>query len=188
MVGGFSESQMLQEHVKSAFPHKTVIIPEDAGLAVLKGAIQFRCNPNVIISRISRFTYGESTNKRFRPRTDPEEKKQIVDHIMYCRDRFEKHVERGQQTAVCEVTYQRIYTPLAEGHQKIIVPIYQSTSNDPEYTSFSLGDLVIDLSDIAGGREREVLVDFFYGGTIMEVEAKIKSTGEKVNTHFNILP
>jgi hypothetical protein len=38
---------MLQEHVKSTFPHKTVIIPEDAGLAVLKGAVQFGFNPKV---------------------------------------------------------------------------------------------------------------------------------------------
>jgi molecular chaperone DnaK (HSP70) len=51
MVGGFSESQMLQEHVKSTFPHKTVIIPEDAGLAVLKGAVQFGFNPKVINPR-----------------------------------------------------------------------------------------------------------------------------------------
>jgi hypothetical protein len=35
-----------------------VIIPEDAGLAVLKGAVQFGFNPKVINPRISRFTYG----------------------------------------------------------------------------------------------------------------------------------
>jgi hypothetical protein len=46
-------------------------------------AVQFGFNLKVINPRISRFTYGVSTNKRFRPRTDPEEKKQIVDHIMY---------------------------------------------------------------------------------------------------------
>ena len=118
MVGGFSESQMLQEHVKSAFPQKIVIIPEDAGLAVLKRALQFGFNPKVINPRISRFTYGVSTNKCFRPRTDPEEKKQIVDHIMYCRDRFGKHVERGQPIEVGEVTDQRIYTPLTDDQQK----------------------------------------------------------------------
>ena len=191
MVGGFSESQMLQEHVKSTFPHKTVIIPEDAGLAVLKGAVQFGFNPKVINPRISRFTYGVSTNKRFRPRTDPEEKKQIVDHIMYCRDRFGKHVERGQPIEVGEVTDQRVYTPLTDDQQKIILPIYSSRSIDPEYTdeadSSYLGDLEVDLSDIAGGREREVLVGIIFGGTNMEVEAEIKSTGEKVNAHFNFL-
>ena len=191
MVGGFSESQMLQEHVKSTFPHKTVIIPEDAGLAVLKGAVQFGFNPKVINPRISRFTYGVSTNKRFRPRTDPEEKKQIVDHIMYCRDRFGKHVERGQPVEVDQITYQRVYTPLTDDQQKIILPIYSSRSIDPEYIdetdSLYLGNLVVDLSDIAGGRDREVLVGIIFGGTDIEVQAEIKSTNEKVNAHFNFL-
>jgi hypothetical protein len=60
---------MLQEHVKSAFPHKTVIIPEDAGFAVLKGAVQFGFNPKVINPRIIRFTYGISTNMVENPPT-----------------------------------------------------------------------------------------------------------------------
>jgi hypothetical protein len=110
---------------------------------------------------------------------------------MYCRDRFGKHVERGQPIEVGEVTDQRVYTPITNDQQKIILPIYQSGSIDPEYTdeadSSYLGDLEVDLSDIAGGREREVLVGIIFGGTNMKVEAEIKSTGEKVNAHFNFL-
>jgi hypothetical protein len=49
------------------------------------------------------------------------------------------------------------------------LPIYSSRSIDPEYIdetdSLYLGNLEVDLSDIAGGREREVLVDIFFGGT-----------------------
>lgn len=41
MVGGFSESPMLQGHIGEHFPDKNIIIPEDAGLAVLKGAVIF---------------------------------------------------------------------------------------------------------------------------------------------------
>jgi hypothetical protein len=71
------------------------------------------------------------------------------------------------------------------------LPIYSSRSIDPEYIdetdSLYLGNLEVDLSDNAGGREREVLVGMLFGGTIMEVEAEIKSTGEKVKAHFNFL-
>jgi hypothetical protein len=38
MVGEFSESPMLRNAVERAFPNQTLIIPQDAGLAVLKGA------------------------------------------------------------------------------------------------------------------------------------------------------
>jgi hypothetical protein len=34
MVGGFSESPMLRNAVERAFPNRTLIIPEEAGLAV----------------------------------------------------------------------------------------------------------------------------------------------------------
>lgn len=41
MVGNFSESPIMQDAIKNAFPDKNVIVPEDAGLAVLKGAVLF---------------------------------------------------------------------------------------------------------------------------------------------------
>jgi hypothetical protein len=50
-----------------------------------------------------------------------------------------------------------------------------------------LGDLEVNLSDIAGGREREVLMGIFFGGTNMKVEAEIKSTGE-VKSNTNAAP
>ena len=36
LVGGFAESPMLQEAVKEAFSELKVIVPQDAGLAVLR--------------------------------------------------------------------------------------------------------------------------------------------------------
>jgi hypothetical protein len=41
MVGEFSESSIIQAKVKEAFPDMTVIIPIEAGLSVLKGAVIF---------------------------------------------------------------------------------------------------------------------------------------------------
>lgn len=41
MVGGFSESPIVLDAIMKAFPDKKVIVPEEAGLAVLKGAVLF---------------------------------------------------------------------------------------------------------------------------------------------------
>ena len=41
LVGGFAESPMLQEAVKEAFSEIKVTVPQDAGLAVLKGAVLY---------------------------------------------------------------------------------------------------------------------------------------------------
>ena len=50
-----------------------------------------------------------------------------------------------------------------------------------------MGDVEVDLSDIAGGREREVLVGILFARPNIEVEVEIKSTGKKVNARFNSL-
>lgn len=41
MVGEFSESPIMQEAIKQAFRDKRVIAPNEAGVAVLKGAVLF---------------------------------------------------------------------------------------------------------------------------------------------------
>jgi molecular chaperone DnaK (HSP70) len=51
MVGGFSDSLMIQEALKSSFSEKNVIVPEDAVMAIVKGAVLFGHNPATIVSR-----------------------------------------------------------------------------------------------------------------------------------------
>ncbi|CAG2238269.1 unnamed protein product [Mytilus edulis] len=62
MVGGFSDCQLMHDAVRQAFPEKKIIIPEEAGLAVLKGAVLFGHDPEYIQSRIMRCSYGVKTN------------------------------------------------------------------------------------------------------------------------------
>lgn len=49
MVGGFSESPIMQDAIMKAFPARRVIVPVDAGLAVLKGAVLFGHQSNSIL-------------------------------------------------------------------------------------------------------------------------------------------
>jgi molecular chaperone DnaK (HSP70) len=41
LVGGFSESKLVQYDIVKAFPNKRIIIPKDPTVAVLKGAVLF---------------------------------------------------------------------------------------------------------------------------------------------------
>ncbi|CAG2206697.1 unnamed protein product [Mytilus edulis] len=188
MVGGFSESPVLQAAIKSAFQSKTVIIPEDAGLAVLKGAVQFGFNPKVISPRIIRYTFGFGTNMQFRPHTDPEDKKHFTNNKMYCRDRFGKHVARGEPMESEEVTNKKTYNPLKETQNKIELPIYSSRSEDPQYVDeedcMYIGKFEVDLSDVRGS-DREVEIGMRFGGTDLAVEAIVKSTGQKIEANFS---
>lgn len=57
LVGGFGECQLVQDSMTRNID-TTVIIPNEAGLAVLKGAVRFGHMPNVVSSRIMKYTYG----------------------------------------------------------------------------------------------------------------------------------
>jgi hypothetical protein len=48
MVGDFSDSPLLYKRVKSEFPKLNVICPSDAVAAVLKGAVMYGHNPELI--------------------------------------------------------------------------------------------------------------------------------------------
>lgn len=63
-VGGFAESPMLQAAITNAFKDKKkkdFIVPRDAGLAVLKGAVLFGHQPKTISARVCKYTYGIGT-------------------------------------------------------------------------------------------------------------------------------
>nr|XP_022294724.1 heat shock 70 kDa protein 12A-like [Crassostrea virginica] len=54
MVGGFSESPILQERIKRDFQDYRIVIPNEPGLAVLMGAVLFGHDPSIISERISK--------------------------------------------------------------------------------------------------------------------------------------
>lgn len=75
LVGGFAESPMLQVAIREAFKEKKIIVPQDAGLAVLKGAVLYGHQPKTISARICKYTYGVRTTLEFDSAIHPKSKK-----------------------------------------------------------------------------------------------------------------
>lgn len=65
MVGGFSESPLVEDEMRSNFPDKKIINPVDAGLSVLKGAVLYGFNTETVTARASPLTYGISLYDSF---------------------------------------------------------------------------------------------------------------------------
>uniref|UniRef100_K1QA88 Heat shock 70 kDa protein 12A n=1 Tax=Magallana gigas TaxID=29159 RepID=K1QA88_MAGGI len=59
VVGGYADSRLVIDSLKDSFPRKRIIVPNKAGLAVAKGAVLFGHDPDVICSRVCRYTYGD---------------------------------------------------------------------------------------------------------------------------------
>lgn len=60
MVGGFSSSSILQDQIKTNFPFLKIVVPNDAGLASLKGAVLYGHNLRIMSTRKAKF-YGVSS-------------------------------------------------------------------------------------------------------------------------------
>ncbi|KAL3878543.1 hypothetical protein ACJMK2_030883 [Sinanodonta woodiana] len=191
MVGGYSESPILQEFVKTNFKQKKIIIPADPGLAVLKGAVIFGHKPHSIAERICRYTYGMDTLVPFIHDEHPLEKLYITDQgEEQCSDVFLKFAEIGDPVRTGEPQYEGTHQPANFEQDCVAFPIYASTENNPVYVTddscIHLGTLNIDLQETVGN-DRPIFVRICMSGTEIEVEAEEENTGEAVSATFDFL-
>ncbi|XP_045204275.2 heat shock 70 kDa protein 12A-like [Mercenaria mercenaria] len=184
MVGGFSESTILQEHIQNMFSDLKIVIPEEAGLAVLKGAVIFGHNPKMIAERVCKYTYGTDIThvaspmcKHHRKNTRPDEYGE-----MRCYGIFEKHAKIGQSIRIGEQQKECLSWPMYDDQTSVTYDIYASSSVDPVFVTdvgcSRIGTLTIPISDTSLGRERRFGVSFLFGGTEIEVKVVDKTTGE----------
>lgn len=191
LVGGFSESPMLQDAMRKNFRDKRLIIPEDAGLVVLKGAVIFGHNPVTIVSRVAKFSYGVRVYRDFQDGVHPTSKKTVVGGKTKCKDVFASHVKKGQELVVGEAQCNQRYTPLEADQMSLIFDIYTSPDEDPKFVTdpgcINVGQLEVEVPDLSGGKERGVWVQMIFGGTEIIVEAKDEKTGKITKASFDFL-
>ncbi|RWS28321.1 heat shock 70 kDa protein 12A-like protein [Leptotrombidium deliense] len=151
LVGGFAESQILQASIKDSFSDKLkVIIPQGVSLAILRGAVLFGLDPNVINVRRSRMTYGIGVLNRFDYEKHPLAKKIVRDSIEWCGDIFDKFVVVDESIVMGDVV-SRSYTPAKDGQRYTVLHIYSSDREDVTFITDDgvqrCGTLVLDLDD-----------------------------------------
>ncbi|XP_052074070.1 heat shock 70 kDa protein 12A-like [Mytilus californianus] len=96
LVGGFSQCKLVQKAVKDTFPKHKVIVPESSDLAVMKGAVIFGHQPNIIAQRISRYTYGFSKKKTFDPEIHDQNHLEMVNGKEKCTHLFDAFLKRKE--------------------------------------------------------------------------------------------
>ncbi|KAK3602415.1 hypothetical protein CHS0354_027193 [Potamilus streckersoni] len=190
MVGGFSESPVLRQAIKDSFPGKKVVIPNEAGLSVLKGAVIFGHKPAIVMQRVSRFTYGVETYTAFLPNVHEENRVEKHNGERVCLV-FDKHVEIGQAIPSSGMFQERRYYPLTSTTTILKMAIYTSTDNNPLYTDDrgceKLGELIVEYEDLTGGKNRPILAKMIFGGTELGVEVVEEKTGKQTRAAFNFL-
>ncbi|KAL3859667.1 hypothetical protein ACJMK2_009875 [Sinanodonta woodiana] len=191
MVGGFSESPFVQDVMREEFHNKNglkVIIPKDAGISVMNGAVIFGRKPETIKSRVLRYTYGVKLTPKFEDRIHPESKKVIINGTARCQGVFRPFItmdtEVEQDHQVIEV-----YNTTVEFQSEVNLAVYTSQEKKPKFITDPgcqfLGDLNITIPNPTKD-ERIVVAIFIFGNAEMKVVAMEKDSGIPFVTSFKM--
>uniref|UniRef100_A0A8C8RRQ3 Heat shock protein family A (Hsp70) member 12B n=1 Tax=Pelusios castaneus TaxID=367368 RepID=A0A8C8RRQ3_9SAUR len=196
LVGGFAESAMLQHAIQSSFGSLCrVIIPQDVGLTILKGAVLFGLDPTIVRVRRSPLTYGVGVLNKFVEGKHPKEKLLVKEGKNWCTDIFEKFVSVDQSVALGEVV-QRSYCPARVGQQKIIINIYCCATDDVVYITDpgvrKCGTISLELDELdevssPKSRRREIRASMQFGDTEIKVAAMDVRTSKTVRAAIDFL-
>ena len=192
MVGGFAESTILQETVKTAFRSRCrVLVPNYAGIAVVQGATMFGQKPTIVSSRVMATTYGFGITNNFDPKKHDPNKKIVVEGIAMCEDIFDIVVKENDVVEVGE-TKRFTRSPLYSNQTAVRFPFYTSTDPNVKYTTDSsvgpsMGALVVDSPDTSKGRNRNIELCIFYGGTEIKVTGVDETSGSAATVYLDFL-
>lgn len=178
MVGGFSESPLVIDEMRSCFPDKRVISPVDAGVSVLKGAVLYGWNTEIITARPSPLTYGVSLYDTYNENIHDVSKSVVVGKKRIVLGLFEKiftineEINVGTKRSIkVHESYKRKPESL-RGTEKEI-EIFSSTEPNPRYVTdrncTRHGRIVVPPPE--GGWPEKVRgkVEFEFGGTELMV-------------------
>ncbi|KAH3823188.1 hypothetical protein DPMN_124987 [Dreissena polymorpha] len=185
LAGGFSESQLFQDAMQHSFPGKTLIVPSDAGLAVLKGAVIHGHNTTMISSRKAKFAYGVGFYAKYDPTLHtPGRHIKIGKHKGYVAGCFDTLIEMDKDLQQDSISAIKCYEPFP-GDLNVIVELFCCDNNSPTYVDepgcFKLGKVTVDCP----ARDDLVTVSLFLGGTELKVSA-VNSVGKAVSATFDL--
>lgn len=188
MVGGFSDCKLIQRALREKIKTRHFIIPDEAGLAVLKGAVYFGHIPNAISRRAARYTYGVQICRKFKPGEDPEDKKITVGGTVRCKDVLHPLVKRGDRIEPGH-EYTIVCHSLKPSQGKIECGIYVSMEVNPKFVDEKgcrlLGKVTVLLPPGVNNAEIEEIITF--GETEITFRARQLETGRLFETKFDML-
>ena len=183
LVGGFSECTLLQHRISKAVVSSNckLLVPNAAGIAVLKGAVILGKLPNEVISRIMTVTYGFSTYQDFNPKVHPLEKREIVEGVAKCKDIFYIIVAKNENVKQGDTKSFNV-SPLRSDQKQVSFDFFTSSCSEPKYVTdlsvkpLTTKPLMVDSPDTSKGTRREIELRLYFGGTEIKATAIDKTS------------
>ncbi|KAH3717968.1 hypothetical protein DPMN_060765 [Dreissena polymorpha] len=164
-----------------------LVVPEDAGLAVRKGAVIYGHNPSLVASQILPYTYGIECLELFDPKKHFGGNKINKGGRWYVGNCFKEFVQVNENINVNHrVTH--LVTP-TESNSYLIV--YRTVLLDPKFVTNKeceiLGTLFIRIPQDVPLDDQKYNVTFMFGDTELRVIVEDTTTGKEDQLTFNCL-
>ncbi|KAH3890205.1 hypothetical protein DPMN_014277 [Dreissena polymorpha] len=187
LVGGLAESKYIQTKLINNLPEIQLIVPEDAGLAVLKGAVIFGHTPSLVASRIMAYTYGIGAVELFNRTKHFGREKFLKDGNWYAGHCFKIFVHVNEEI-LSRHRVSHIFVPLNATSR---IPVYRTLSVEPKYTTDPgcelLGEINIQNRTDIPLDDQKHNVTFMFGETELLVSVMDPSTGKEEQLTLNCL-
>ena len=203
LVGGFGGSKYIYTKITERFGNDyKYITPIEPNFAVVRGAVLFRKNPDIIRARKVDATYGIRTNTLFNPLIhDPEYKWINDDGEEKCSEIFCTVVERGDLVCTEEV-FSMFFGPAMHQQTSVRFAIYSTLEKDVWYTTGKrgkgsrvmapveirkIGQFVVQMPVLTGDKNRTVDVTFDFSHTEIQVKGYDRTSENEVKVALDFL-
>ena len=192
LVGGFSESPLLQARIREEFKRKySILIPHDAQTAVVKGAVMFGKRPNIVVERCLAETYGTGCYADFVQGYHDNEKMEYVDHKPKCKDVFSVLAREDEIIKIGQCKISSSFHPVRSKQTEVHFEFFTSTNPDVRYTTDAAvrqlpGSILLKSPDTSKGTKREIKLKLFFNTEIKVVGIDVE-TGNEASTYIDFL-
>ncbi|XP_052814320.1 heat shock 70 kDa protein 12A-like [Mya arenaria] len=200
LVGGFAESKIFQQMVKSHFDSNRylLIIPQAPELAVLKGAVHYGLDGSFIRTHRMPYTVGIDTSVEFEEGRHPEKLRVFQNGSFKCSGIFKVFIERGTQIEpIMESAMHEFRTPSSE---EAVIELYKTDRDAvPTYIEDCkrLGEVRLTLiaptqdaelkKDLVQPQNPIIQVKMYFGDTLVTVKAIERGTNNSVLADIDFL-
>jgi molecular chaperone DnaK (HSP70) len=189
LVGGFAECPLVQAAIKRNFPNKRIIIPEDADISVLKGAVLFGHKPDYIASRVMRFSYGTDIAPLFDPEKHKQHQKYTCNGEDLCKNIFCEIIKQNESVPI-GTKVNHSYGTTVPNQTAMSIDMYASDKEKPMYVDED-GCVLIGTTEIKiplpSEETRYVSVEYIFGNTEISMTATEELYGTNCEATFKLI-
>ena len=186
-VGGYCSNEILISEIKKKVNKiKYFLIPSKPCLSIMDGAVLFGLNPEKINQRKARYTIGICIRNEWNENIHSKGGKKIYDevnNVWRCEDCFSIFFKINQNLSVGQEITKNYEMA---GPRYFELKIYKTTRKDvpifvKEEGVEEMGKWMLDAKTDYPPKQRDFTVTMRVGGTFIDVKAKHKISGNKIN-------